>query len=764
VTDIRSTPDEQPMTRTRWVPISMLALVGALFPLAPAAASPVPVAPNFSESRGCGDGIPGPVRPRADRSGFISSGQVLAGPWAAFFGYDRAQIEASMVDWVVPGSGGVTVKVHQRALPAFQQVSAALAATGLTYRVRDMWGWTYRTVAGSKGLSVHAFGGAVDINPRANPYAADLITDMPDWYVTAWESAGFCWGGDWISKKDAMHYSWMGPTATAGHGDRPAPYPPVTGAAGFTQRALATTVPAGMEAVLGLADRSGDGSDDLYAAGASPAGDARVLIAGSRFAFTVTGIRRDVPGAAPGAEMLLGDHDGDGRADLWLVDRSGPTVAFTVVTDADEFRGDPVTVTSAVPATDDVTLAFFDGDYVPDVVAVDRTGETTVTVWSGASGYTATIASWSPGLGDTSDRGTWQWFVADRWIDGIPDLHMVRAGTPATVEISAADGRRETVTTGFGAGPETRVLPGDHDGDGRADLFVVDGRSLAVYLGGVPVVGDLTAWFRPDIPHPWDAGPECLGPGPCDQIGYAAGDRWHLRDAVASESGDVEFIYGNPGDVPMAGDWDCDGIATPGLYRPADGYVYLRNSNSQGIADREFYFGNPGDVPLAGDFNGDGCDTVSLYRPAEGRFYVIDRLGSGAAGLGRADHDFYFGNPGDKAFTGDFDGDGVDEVGLHRESTGLVYLRLSHTTGPADLRFIYGDPGDRLVAGDWDGDGVDTVAVYRPSDGNWYIKLTNAEGVADHSLHDHASGTTLPIAGVFGTDSLRAAAADPDGE
>ena len=101
---------------------------------------------------------------------------------------------------------------------------------------------------------------------------------------------------------------------------------------------------------------------------------------------------------------------------------------------------------------------------------------------------------------------------------------------------------------------------------------------------------------------------------------------WYLRDA--SNGATTSFYYGNPGDFAIFGDWDCDTIDTPGLYRQSDGYVYLRNSNTQGIADIRFFFGNPGDVPLAGDFNKDGCDTVSIYRPSEARIFVINKLGS----------------------------------------------------------------------------------------------------------------------------------------
>ncbi len=186
--------------------------------------------------------------------------------------------------------------------------------------------------------------------------------------------------------------------------------------------------------------------------------------------------------------------------------------------------------------------------------------------------------------------------------------------------------------------------------------------------------------------------------------------QWHLRTPGGDQS---SFLYGNPGDVPFVGDWDCDGVDTPGLYRRADGFVYLRNSNSTGIADVRFFFGDPGDLPLAGDFDGDGCDTVSLYRPDLARVFVIDALGSGDRGLGAATRVFGFGDPGDAPFAGDFDGDGVDTVGLYRETSGFVYFRDSLTSGNADAEFFYGDPDDVVVVGDWTGDGIDTVGIYR---------------------------------------------------
>jgi hypothetical protein len=213
------------------------------------------------------------------------------------------------------------------------------------------------------------------------------------------------------------------------------------------------------------------------------------------------------------------------------------------------------------------------------------------------------------------------------------------------------------------------------------------------------------------------------------------GGRFKIFTYATSGSAQTSFFFGNPGDIAFSGDWDCNGSETLGLYRRSDGYVYLRNSNTQGVADISFYFGNPGDIPIAGDFDEDGCDTVSIYRPSQARFYIINELGSNDKGLGAADYSFLFGNVGDKPFVGDFNGDGVDTIGLHRESTGLVYYRNSNSTGVAQAQFIFGNPGDKIVAGDWDGDGDDTVAVYRPAGGMFYARNSNSAGNANSQVY-----------------------------
>ncbi len=284
-------------------------------------------------------------------------------------------------------------------------------------------------------------------------------------------------------------------------------------------------------------------------------------------------------------------------------------------------------------------------------------------------------------------------------------------------------------------------LPADPGGDAHVlqpgESATVEGFTITVTAATVD--GYVVEIDDPAVGNEPIGTPPCPSGVTCDTVALVdAGGRWSVLDALDSPVTSNDFYFGNPGDIAFMGDWNGDGTATPGLYRQSDGFVYLKNSNTEGVADITFYFGNPGDVPLVGDFDGDGDDTVAIYRPAEGRVFVIDELGRDGGGLGAASFDFYFGNPGDVPFVGDFDGDGIDTVGLYRVSTGFVYFRNSLTPGVAELEFYYGDPGDVILAGDWDGDGDDTVAVYRPSTGSVYVNLENAPGTADY---------TLPVAG-----------------
>jgi CSLREA domain-containing protein len=225
---------------------------------------------------------------------------------------------------------------------------------------------------------------------------------------------------------------------------------------------------------------------------------------------------------------------------------------------------------------------------------------------------------------------------------------------------------------------------------------------------------------------------------------------WNLRNSAGVVT---TFWFGNPGDLPIAGDWDGDGVATPGLYRQSDGFLYSRNSNSTGIADVECFAGNPEDVPIVGDWDGDGDDNLGIYRPSVQMFFLFTSSCAGTP-MGAAQISFLFGNPGDKPVAGDWDADGIDEVGLHRESSGFFYWRDTLTTGIASGQIFFGDPNDRFVSGDWGiVDDVDTPSIFRPSDLTFYFRHTLTQGIADSQFTwGGADADWLPVSGTFGLD------------
>lgn len=85
--------------------------------------------------------------------------------------------------------------------------------------VNNSNGFSYRRVAGTERLSNHSFGRAVDINPDINPYIKGEFSYGQDYdpkkpgtftsdsvIVQYLKARGWTWGGDWIDRKDYMHF------------------------------------------------------------------------------------------------------------------------------------------------------------------------------------------------------------------------------------------------------------------------------------------------------------------------------------------------------------------------------------------------------------------------------------------------------------------------------------------------------------------------------------------------------------------------------
>lgn len=114
---------------------------------------------------------------------------------------------------------GLSYMVAHNLASKFRGFVNELESTG--YRIKYIGG--YRRAGGSaeeqgtpaadydKGRFAHPYGAGIDINEKQNPYREDgkLITDFPPNISKMAKKYGLGWGGDWSSKKDTMHFSFL---------------------------------------------------------------------------------------------------------------------------------------------------------------------------------------------------------------------------------------------------------------------------------------------------------------------------------------------------------------------------------------------------------------------------------------------------------------------------------------------------------------------------------------------------------------------------
>jgi hypothetical protein len=180
-------------------------------------------------------------------------------------------------------------------------------------------------------------------------------------------------------------------------------------------------------------------------------------------------------------------------------------------------------------------------------------------------------------------------------------------------------------------------------------------------------------------------------------------------------STDTKSTYGTSGDMPLAGDWNGDGIDNTGVYRPSNRSFYLRNNDNTWVSDHITAYGSVGDIPLVGDWDGNGTDTVGIYRPSDRGFYLRN---SNTSSINNADIIVRpYGRAGDIPVVGDWNGDGIDTFGVYRPSDHTYYLRNSNTAGNAEITIQYGtkdgSTDDIPIVGDFNNDKVEDLAVQR---------------------------------------------------
>lgn len=253
------------------------------------------------------------------------------------------------------------------------------------------------------------------------------------------------------------------------------------------------------------------------------------------------------------------------------------------------------------------------------------------------------------------------------------------------------------------------------------------------------------------------------GTTPGDTVGLAPSDgrislRLYHEQGVGQGLG-VE-INGTSG-LAISGDWNGDGVDTLGRYDQTTSTFALRNTNADGTPDVTFSFTGVGTtpgtllIPLAGDWNGDGIATCGLYDPASGLFYLRNSNTSGGAELAFSINTVSEGSGSFLAIAGDWNGDGIDTVGFYQTSTSVFSLRDENSEGNPEHVFLFGTPELGLLpnAGDWDGDGWDSIGLWNPTTSEHLLRNLNSAGSPDHQFNfTLQKPNTVPLAGDWDGD------------
>jgi len=143
----------------------------------------------------------------------------------------------------------------------------------------------------------------------------------------------------------------------------------------------------------------------------------------------------------------------------------------------------------------------------------------------------------------------------------------------------------------------------------------------------------------------------------------------------------------------------------PDAYDCSGAWLYSSRIEMPEIENTDFLFLGFGDdyVLDSGDYDGDGTDDIGVFRESSGLWAV--------RGLTRT----YFGTVGDAPAPGDYDGDGTTDIAVFRVTNGLWAAR-------GVTRAYFGAPSDVAVPLRMNPSAACSIGVFRPSTGLWAVR------------------------------------------
>ena len=323
-------------------------------------------------------------------------------------------------------------------------------------------------------------------------------------------------------------------------------------------------------------------------------------------------------GSGPYFEAV-GDFDGDGKADLAIVDQNSNNVTVLLGNGAGGFAPSSNSPFGTGMQPSAIAVADFNGDGKSDLVVANfNAGTVTVLLGDGTGSFAE--ASGSP---VTVGTGPFFVVVADFNGDGRADLAVANHGS-GSVSVLLGDG-----TGSFAPASGTpltavsvpdAVAAGDFNGDGIADLAVANHGNSKVSI----FLGDGSGAFAEASGSPItvDGAPEFLASGDFNGDGFA--DLAVIVDAsganlailLGNGSGGFTEVSGSPfqaGPSPFSlamGDYNGDAIVDLAVANSGNSTVTLLLGDGSGkfgeVSGGAFKVGSSPFSIVAGDFNGDG--------------------------------------------------------------------------------------------------------------------------------------------------------------